>query len=134
MLTWRAQAIGAQDVKSCDTDAGGCGQLWPTQHFLEGRPPAALTLQLAWESHREGGDAIRDTLAAVQEVHLLFFCQLQVHLPGFWGTSRHAPLHRRCAAVPLPASRSPRSALLDACISLLLTLKYCRLLHLREMS
>ncbi len=57
-------------MKSCDTDAGGCGQLWPIQHFLEGQPPAALTLQLAWESHREGGDAIRDTMAAIQEVRL----------------------------------------------------------------
>ncbi len=55
-------------MKSCDTDVGGCGRRCAILHFLEGAPPAVFTLQLAWESQRESAEAIRDTLAAVQEV------------------------------------------------------------------
>ena len=47
---------------------GGCGELCAIQHALEGTPPAAFTVQLAWESQREGSSAIADTLAAVSEV------------------------------------------------------------------
>ena len=70
-MTWAlacAQGIDAQDVKTCDTDEGGCGQLNPIQRFLEGAPPPVFTLQLAWESHAESTDAIAEVLDAVQEV------------------------------------------------------------------
>ena len=76
-------------MKSCDTDAGGCGQLWPLQHFLEGDPPVAFTVQLAWETHCESGDVIRDTLAAVQEV------PPSVPLISVWDTLAAVPLFSR---------------------------------------
>ena len=47
--------------------AGGCGQLNHTQHFLEGAPPAVFTMQLVWESQREAGAVIDETLAALEE-------------------------------------------------------------------
>ena len=47
--------------------AGGCGRLNHTQHFLEGAPPAVFTMQLVWESQRETGDVIAETLAALDE-------------------------------------------------------------------
>ncbi len=65
---WRMQDIEAQDQKSCDTDEGGCGERNSIQHLLDGAPPRVFTMQLAWESHCESADAIRDTLSAVQEV------------------------------------------------------------------
>ncbi len=46
---------------------GGCGRLNHTQHFMEGAPPAVFTLQLAWESQREDGATIADTLDALEE-------------------------------------------------------------------
>ena len=70
------QEIEAQDMKSCDTDVGGCGQLNSIQHLLEGAPPNVFTVQLAWESQRESSDNIRATLSAIQEVHPLL-----AHLP-----------------------------------------------------
>ena len=63
-----AQGIDAQDQKTCDTDEGGCGQLWPIQRFLEGEAAPVFTLQLAWESHAESSEAIAEVLDAVQEV------------------------------------------------------------------
>ena len=63
-----AQGIDAQDQKTCDTDEGGCGQLWPIQRFLEGDAAPVFTLQLAWESHAESSEAIAEVLDAVQEV------------------------------------------------------------------
>lgn len=78
-------------MKSCDTDEGGCGQMSSIQHLLEGTPPRVFTMQLAWESHAESADAIRDTLAAVQEVQ---------HLPA---PARMCPSscahHRGCQSV-----------------------------------
>jgi len=65
-----AQGIDAQDMKTCDTDEGGCGQLNPIQRFLEGRPSPVFTVQLAWESHAESTEAITEVLNAVQEVRL----------------------------------------------------------------
>ena len=62
------QGIDAQDQKTCDTDEGGCGQLWPIQRFLEGEAAPVFTLQLAWESHAESSEAIAEVLDAVQEV------------------------------------------------------------------
>ena len=62
------QGIDAQDQKTCDTDKGGCGQLWPIQRFLEGEAAPVFTLQLAWESHAESSEAIAEVLDAVQEV------------------------------------------------------------------
>ena len=38
-----------------------------TQHFLEGAPPAVFTLQLVWESQREDGAVISDTMDALEE-------------------------------------------------------------------
>ena len=62
------QGIDAQDMKTCDTDEGGCGQLNPIQRFLEGIPSPVFTMQLAWESHAESTEAITEVLNAVQEV------------------------------------------------------------------
>ncbi|BDA44359.1 probable inactive ubiquitin carboxyl-terminal hydrolase 54 at C-terminar half [Coccomyxa sp. Obi] len=59
--------IEAQDQKSCDTDEHGCGERNSIQHLLDGAPPRVFTVQLAWESHCESADAIRDTLSAVHE-------------------------------------------------------------------
>ena len=70
-FTWLsgcAQGIDAQDQKTCDTDKGGCGQLWPIQRFLEGEAAPVFTLQLAWESHAESSEAIAEVLDPVQEV------------------------------------------------------------------
>ena len=62
------QGIDAQDQKTCDTDEGGCGQLWPIQRCLEGEAAPVFTLQLAWESHAESSEAIAEVLDTVQEV------------------------------------------------------------------
>lgn len=91
MLLWCAQAIEAQDQKSCDTDVGGCGELCAIRHSLEGTPPAAFTVQLAWESQREGGSAIADTLAAVSEVRWLWALCLFVYPP--WGLQYFLSVH-----------------------------------------
>ena len=64
------RGLEQQHQKTCDVDAGGCDLPSAVQHFLAlraQRPPAVFTLQLAWESQREGPDVIRDTLAAVSE-------------------------------------------------------------------
>jgi hypothetical protein len=63
-----AQDIVAEDTKSCDTDRGGCDAPAAIQHFLVGDPPAAFTMQLAWESQRQSGEDIAATMAAISEV------------------------------------------------------------------
>jgi len=65
--------VERQTQKSCDTDKGGCGRDQQVLAFLEGTPPAAFTLQLAWESHAESSADIRDTMATIQEVCRTFF-------------------------------------------------------------
>lgn len=70
--------LDKQTQKSCDTDVGGCGREQPVRSFLEGAPPHAFTLQLAWESHNQSGDDICATMAIIQQVgrpsssHFLF--------------------------------------------------------------
>ncbi|KAK9830628.1 hypothetical protein WJX81_006901 [Elliptochloris bilobata] len=64
------RGLEQQHQKKCDVDAGGCDAPSAVQHFLQlrgRRPPAVFTLQLAWESQREGPEDIRDTLAAISE-------------------------------------------------------------------
>ncbi|KAL4424466.1 hypothetical protein ABPG77_006404 [Micractinium sp. CCAP 211/92] len=63
----RLRAIEDEHQKSCDTDVGGCGALYPVSHSLEGAPPRVFTLQLAWESHSEEPSAIAATMRAVGE-------------------------------------------------------------------
>lgn len=60
--------VEGQTLKSCDTDRGGCGRDQQVRFFLEGTPPAAFTLQLAWERNQESAADIRDTMATIQEV------------------------------------------------------------------
>jgi hypothetical protein len=62
------QELQAQDMKSCNTDVGGCGRPSSLQQFLEETAPRVFTMQLAWESQQESGQAICETLAAIQEV------------------------------------------------------------------
>jgi hypothetical protein len=57
-----------QTQKSCDRDAGGCGREQHVQSFLEGAPPRAFILQLAWESHNQSSDDIGATMAIIQQV------------------------------------------------------------------
>ncbi len=61
---------------------------------MEGAPPAVFTLQLAWESQREDGATIADTLDALEET-----VDLGAHgLPagcGSSGMSHHCALKRR---------------------------------------
>ncbi|CAL8470323.1 g9865 [Coccomyxa elongata] len=59
--------VEGQTLKSCDTDRGGCGRDQQVRFFLEGTPPAAFTLQLAWERNQESAADIRDTMATIQE-------------------------------------------------------------------
>lgn len=80
VLVLALQELGAQDLKSCDTDVGGCGRRSSILHFLQGTPPRVFTMQLAWESQRESGEAISDTLSAIQEVAGQPFEQLAVYL------------------------------------------------------
>lgn len=62
------RGVEQQTLKSCDTDEGGCGRDQQVRAFLEGAPPSAFTLQLAWESHNESSENIRATMATIQEV------------------------------------------------------------------
>ncbi len=75
-------------MKSCDTDVGGCGQLNSIQHLLEGAPPNVFTVQLAWESQHESSDAIRATLAAIQEVNFSLPLKCPFILPGLQGVPK----------------------------------------------
>ncbi len=61
------RAVDAQELKTCDTDVGGCGRPSGVQRFLSGAPPRVFALQLAWESHAEPPEAIAATLAALRE-------------------------------------------------------------------
>lgn len=54
--------------KTCDTDAGGCGRYCPVQSFVYVPAPWCFVVRLAWERQRESPEAIRGTLAAIQEV------------------------------------------------------------------
>ncbi|KAL4437094.1 hypothetical protein ABPG75_004233 [Micractinium tetrahymenae] len=63
----RLRAIEDEHQKSCDTDVGGCGALYPVSHSLEGGPPRVFTLQLVWESHSQEPAAIGATMRAVGE-------------------------------------------------------------------
>ena len=60
--------VEAQVQKRCDAEGGGCGARGPMQHLLEGAPPAAFTLQLAWESQRQSSEDIAATMAVIREV------------------------------------------------------------------
>ncbi len=72
--------VEQQTLKSCDRDRGGCGRDQQVRFFLEGTPPAALTLQLAWERQQESAADIRDTMATIHEV-LLSTCSALPALP-----------------------------------------------------
>jgi hypothetical protein len=61
------RAVDAQELKTCDTDVGGCGRPNGVQRFLNGAPPRVFALQLAWESHAEPPEAIAAALAALRE-------------------------------------------------------------------
>ena len=60
--------LEAQVLKRCNADVGGCGAEGAMPPLLQGPPPAAVTLQLAWESQCQGGEDIAGTLAVVREV------------------------------------------------------------------
>ena len=57
------RAVQGGDSKSCDTDAGGCGKLYPVLHGLE-RPPQVFTVSLAWDSAQAGEEEVAATLKA----------------------------------------------------------------------
>lgn len=77
----RLRAVEDSHIKTCDTDAGGCGALWPvSQQLQEGAPPRIFTLQLVWESHNQEPSAIGATLRAVGET--VDLSQLYSRVPG----------------------------------------------------
>lgn len=78
------RGVERQTLKSCDTDEGGCGRDQAVLAFLEGTPPAAFTLQLAWESHAESSADIRATMATIQEVRVFYstYCFAELLLPS----------------------------------------------------
>jgi hypothetical protein len=93
-MAWQGRVLAeleAQVQKRCDRDAGGCGAEGPMQHLLEGAPPAAFTLQLAWESQRQSGEDIAATMAFICEVVL---CACPLSFAGFKGP---------CCSCMLPA-------------------------------
>lgn len=70
LRTWGQvlHSVTLHGSKTCDTDAGGCGRFCPVQSFVYVPAPWAFVVRLAWERQREPPDAIRGTLAAIQEV------------------------------------------------------------------
>ena len=64
MLRWADQ----QTVKRCDPDEGGCGRDLPLLTSLEGPPPAAFSLQIAWATPSDSRANICATFDAIQEV------------------------------------------------------------------
>ncbi len=72
LRTWGQvlHSVTLHGSKTCDTDAGGCGRFCPVQSFVYVPAPWCFVVRLAWERVRESPDAIRGTLAAIQEVCL----------------------------------------------------------------
>ena len=70
LRTWGQvlHSVTLRGSKTCDTDAGGCGRYCPVQSFVYVPAPWCFVVRLAWERARESPEAIRGTLAAVQEV------------------------------------------------------------------
>ncbi len=72
LRTWGQvlHSVTLQGSKTCDTDAGGCGRFCAVQSFVYVPAPWCFVVRLAWERVRETPEAIRGTLAAIQEVRL----------------------------------------------------------------
>jgi hypothetical protein len=77
-LGQRLRAVAAS-AKSCDADAGGCGRLWPVQTTLVAAPPC-FALLVAWAVPNEDPADIGATLAALQEVCLIWLGASSAHL------------------------------------------------------
>lgn len=73
LRTWGQvlHSVTLQGSKTCDTDAGGCGRFCAVQSFVYVPAPWCFVVRLAWERVRETPEAIRGTLAAIQEVCLV---------------------------------------------------------------